>query len=461
MINQERVCVVLYVSWVLGMRTNSFIGLTECVLSGLLSVEGKKVLHIDRQDYYGGESASLNLEQLYKKFKPGKEVDGSLGRSRDYCVDLIPKFLMANGEMTNMLVHTNVTRYVEFKQVDGSFVYRYQKCSKVPSTEYEAVTSSLIGLFEKRRLKNFMQWVAQYNEEDPSTHKGCNLDVDTTDKVFNKFGLEDGTKNFIGHAMALYDNDDYLQQAAREPVERIMLYCQSMARYGKSPYLYPLYGLGELPQGFSRLSAIHGGTFMLGTPIKEVLYDDNGRVTGVRVEIEGEVHTANAPIVIADPTYFPEKSKSSEKLIRTISIVDSLPLRNNETSGQVIITGKECGRKNDIYIALIGPEHKVTPPGKYIAICSTIIEGGEAPHTQLTSAFKLLGIKSFEHTFMGLSDLLEPESDGTKDGVYISKSYDASSHFESVTEDVKDIYFRVTGKPLVLSKVEEGEFNAS
>ncbi len=29
-------------------------GLTECVLSGLLSVEGKKVLHIDRQDYYGG-----------------------------------------------------------------------------------------------------------------------------------------------------------------------------------------------------------------------------------------------------------------------------------------------------------------------------------------------------------------------------------------------------------------------
>lgn len=28
-------------------------GLTECILSGLLSVEGKKVLHIDRQDFYG------------------------------------------------------------------------------------------------------------------------------------------------------------------------------------------------------------------------------------------------------------------------------------------------------------------------------------------------------------------------------------------------------------------------
>jgi RAB protein geranylgeranyltransferase component A len=39
-------------------------GLTECILSGLLSVEGKKVLHMDRNDYYGGDSASLTLTQV-------------------------------------------------------------------------------------------------------------------------------------------------------------------------------------------------------------------------------------------------------------------------------------------------------------------------------------------------------------------------------------------------------------
>ena len=33
-------------------------GLKECLLSGLLSVAGKKVLHLDRNDYYGGASAS-------------------------------------------------------------------------------------------------------------------------------------------------------------------------------------------------------------------------------------------------------------------------------------------------------------------------------------------------------------------------------------------------------------------
>ncbi|NXD32437.1 GDI1 inhibitor, partial [Spelaeornis formosus] len=54
---------------------------------------------MDRNDYYGAESASLNLTQLYKKFR-GTEPPAELGRDRDYNVDLIPKFMMANGEMT-------------------------------------------------------------------------------------------------------------------------------------------------------------------------------------------------------------------------------------------------------------------------------------------------------------------------------------------------------------------------
>merc|ERR1712159_608262 len=97
-------------------------GLKECILSGLLSVSGKKVLHMDKNDYYGGESASLNLKQLYENKKAG-EPKAALGNSRDYNVDLIPKFIMANGILTKLLVHTKVTRYMEFKVIDGSFVY--------------------------------------------------------------------------------------------------------------------------------------------------------------------------------------------------------------------------------------------------------------------------------------------------------------------------------------------------
>lgn len=34
-------------------------GLKECILSGMLSVSGKKVLHIDRNNYYGAETGNL------------------------------------------------------------------------------------------------------------------------------------------------------------------------------------------------------------------------------------------------------------------------------------------------------------------------------------------------------------------------------------------------------------------
>ena len=44
-------------------------GLTECILSGMLSVSGKRVLHVDRNKYYGGESSSLTpLKEHFKKF---------------------------------------------------------------------------------------------------------------------------------------------------------------------------------------------------------------------------------------------------------------------------------------------------------------------------------------------------------------------------------------------------------
>jgi len=124
-------------------------GLKECILSGLLSVKGKKVLHLDRNGYYGGETASLNLTNLWSMFRPGVEPPKEYGHNRDWNVDLIPKFIMANGNLVKMLLHTKVTRYLEWKCVDGSYVFQNQKgglfssskavIHKVPSNDSEAL----------------------------------------------------------------------------------------------------------------------------------------------------------------------------------------------------------------------------------------------------------------------------------------------------------------------------------
>ena len=53
---------------------------------------------MDRNKYYGGLSASLTpLETLYEHFSRADKPNEKLGRGRDWNVDLIPKFLMADG----------------------------------------------------------------------------------------------------------------------------------------------------------------------------------------------------------------------------------------------------------------------------------------------------------------------------------------------------------------------------
>jgi len=434
-------------------------GLTECILSGLLSVEGKKVLHMDRNDYYGAESASLNLTQLYGKFRPGEAPPADLGRDRDYCVDLIPKFMMANGELTKMLVHTDVTRYLEFKQIAGSYVFRDGRISKVPSTEMEAVRSPLMGLFEKRRAKNFFQWVQNWKDSDPATHQGIDLDKTSMKDVYTQFGLETGTQDFIGHAMALHLEDSYMTRPARETYDRIILYTSSMARYGKSPYIYPLYGLGELPQGFARLSAIYGGTYMLDKKVDEIVYNAEGKFEGVKSGDE----IVKATKVIGDPSYFlgdkggktgEEKVSEEGKVIRAICMLKHpIPSTDDSDSVQLIIPQNQVGRKNDIYIAEMSSNHNVTPKDVYIAIVSTIVETS-TPELEIEPGLKLLG--PIHEKFISIMPIYSPASSGNYDNVYVTRSYDATSHFETVCDDVRDVWRRAMGAELVLKK-RDGE----
>jgi Rab GDP dissociation inhibitor len=104
----------------------------------------------------------------------------------------------------------------------------------------------------------------------------------------------------------------------------------SLGKYGESPFLYPIYGLGGLPESFSRLCAIHGGTYMLNTKVDEILFKD-GKVSGIRSGTE----EAKTPLIICDPSYVREigKVKETGKLVRAICILDhTIPMTNDSTS---------------------------------------------------------------------------------------------------------------------------------
>ena len=68
-------CIYMYILVLFYIYTKSFRNdqipifpsfFQECIISGMLSVSEKKVLHIDKNSYYGGDSASLTpLDQVY------------------------------------------------------------------------------------------------------------------------------------------------------------------------------------------------------------------------------------------------------------------------------------------------------------------------------------------------------------------------------------------------------------
>ncbi|XP_053270935.1 rab GDP dissociation inhibitor beta [Pleuronectes platessa] len=423
-------------------------GLTECILSGIMSVKGKKVLHMDRNSYYGAESASITpLEDLYKRFNlPGSPPD-SMGKTREWNVDLIPKFLMANGQLVRMLLITQVTRYLEFKVIEGSYVYNGNKIYKVPSTETEALSSSLMGLFEKRRFRKFLMYIAAFDEKDPKTMEGMDPNKSTMRDIYKKFGLGQEVIDFTGHSLALYRTDEYLDQPCISSIHRIKLYSESLARYGKSPYLYPLYGLGELPQGFARLSAIYGGTYMLNKPIEEIVVE-NGKVVGVKSE--GEI--ARCKQLICDPSYLIERTKKVGQVIRAICILNhTISNTGNINSCQIIIPQNQVNRKHDIYVCMVSFAHNVAASGKYIAIISTTVETAD-PEKEIKPALDLL--EPIEQKFVSVSDQYEPTDLGSESQIFISRSYDATTHFETTCDDIKDIYRRMTGSEFDFAEME-------
>lgn len=254
---------------------------------------------------------------------------------------------------------------------------------KVPADDMEALKSNLMGLFEKKRCMNFYKYIEDIDFDDKKTWKDLDLDNLKMQDVYKKYKLETQTIDFLGHAVALHVDDKYIDETARPTLEKMSLYLDSIGRYGDSPFLYPIYGLGGLPEAFSRLCAIHGGTYMLNTQVDEILMGEDGKVTGIR---SGDV-TATAPLVICDPSYtMGPDGKSGQsahckpvgKVIRAICLLNhTIPHTHDAQSIQLILPAKQIGKQTDTYISMVSFSHLICANGFYVAIISATVETDE------------------------------------------------------------------------------------
>jgi len=131
-----------------------------------------------------------------------------------------------------------------------------------------------------------------------------------------------------------------------------------------------------------------------------------------------------------------------------------IPNTNNAESCQIIIPQKELKRKFDVYISCTSFAHHVAAKNKWIALVSTKVETNN-PEAELQAGLKLLG--PIDAQFLHVRDLYEPTDDGVQSKAFISRSFDAETHFRTEVIDILDIYKRITGKDMDLSPPKKDE----
>lgn len=187
---------------------------------------------------------------------------------------------------------------------------------------------------------------------------------------------------------------------------------------------------------------------MLDKPIDEIVLGEDGKVVGVRSGNE----TAKCKQVYCDPSYVPDRVRKKGQVIRCICLLDH-PISNTKDalSTQIIIPQKQVERNSDIYVSVVSYTHQVAAKGWFIAMVSTTVETND-PESEIRPGLALLG--AIRQKFVSVTDYYEPIDDGSQSQIFISESYDATTHFETTCLDVLKIYKHGTGEEFDFSKVK-------
>ena len=94
---------------------------------------------------------------------------------------------------------------------------------------------------------------------------------------------------------------------------------------------------------------------------------------------------------------------------------------------------------------MVSSAHAVCAKGLYIAMISTEVETSN-PQMEIQPALEILG--DVLEMFDQVQTLYEPIDNGSKSKLFITKSYDATSHFESSTDEILELDTRITGEKL-------------
>ncbi|NXG55837.1 RAE1 geranylgeranyltransferase, partial [Hemiprocne comata] len=250
---------------------------------------------------------------------------------RRFNIDLVSKLLYSRGLLIDLLIKSNVSRYAEFKNATRILAFREGKVEQVPCSRADVFNSRQLTMVEKRMLMKFLTFCLDY-EQHPDEYQ------DYENSTFAQFlrtrKLTPSLQHFILHSIAMVSETDC---STLEGLQATKKFLQCLGRYGNTPFLFPLYGQGEIPQCFCRMCAVFGGIYCLRHSVQCLVVDkESGRCKAV-VDHFGQRISANYFIV--EDSYLPESICTNvcyRQISRAVLITDQSVL-NTDSEQQVSI----------------------------------------------------------------------------------------------------------------------------
>ncbi|KAK6433151.1 Rab proteins geranylgeranyltransferase component A [Oleoguttula sp. CCFEE 5521] len=284
--------------------------LPRSLLALSLSRSGKRVLHIDRNEYYGGDEAALSLSEAeawatryagngsldevvtfsHARIETSEAAcDVKLSQSRAYSLALAPQIVYTQSKLLPALVSSRTHGQLEFQAVGSWFVLQpgsdagsASSLVRVPSGREDIFQDQSFDLRAKRSLMKFLRFVGNFEEQ-------AEIWQDDAERPFpdflqQRFGLPQSL-----HA-ALLSLTLAATPAAETPTSyalpRIARHLRSIGLFGPGfGAVIPKWGgLAEIAQVACRAGAVGGAVYVLNRGIDHI---DNAEGDPFRLKLSG------------------------------------------------------------------------------------------------------------------------------------------------------------------------------
>ncbi|KAJ5932022.1 hypothetical protein N7516_006511 [Penicillium verrucosum] len=284
-------------------------GISQSLLALALSRSGKKVLHMDSNQYYGGSDAAFSLDEaqewaeninkdtsksLFKDasiFKrdasslvDGATISSKLSSSRAYTLSLSPYLLYARSQLMSALVSSKVFRQLEFMAVGSWWIYAPEQPDsktgepgaekvlyRVPGNREDVFAATHISMKSKRTLMRLLRHITKPHEDNAS-NEDEDMSIPLNDYLASNFSVPEELHNpLLSLSLSQLSHQD---TPASYALPRIQRHLSSIGHLGPGfGAVIAKYGGGaEILQAACRASAVGGGVYALDTQIDDCLW---------------------------------------------------------------------------------------------------------------------------------------------------------------------------------------------